>query len=214
MASLLWDLGFVRICCDHLNPSGFCCSWFTIWFHCNYDSGYSFLLLWSRVNSRIFLKSVLSSYNAGPYRLDSMAAADIAGEMLVIDYANHRFKGKPPPRMAPQSLSCFDQTIPVSAIRQPGKHELCRLLNSELPYWSPSCEFRYKVGRKYPKNYTKKGDGEKIVKGICPPCSKLRKASAPEAGGFRERDNPPNTLVRFYSKTCSDATFECLVSNS
>lgn len=34
------------------------------------------------------------------------------------------------------------------------------------------------------------------MKGICPPCSKLRKASAPEAGGFRERDNPPNTLFR------------------
>lgn len=52
------------------------------------------------------------------------------------------------------------------------------------------------MGRKFPKNYTRKGDGEKILKGICPPCSKLRKPKPPEAGAFKERDNPPNTLFR------------------
>lgn len=54
---------------------------------------------------------------------------------------------------------------------------------------------RYKVGRKSPKEYTRKGDGEKILKGLCPPCSKLRKVQPLTAGAFKRRDNPPNTLV-------------------
>jgi hypothetical protein len=56
---------------------------------------------------------------------------------------------------------------------------------------------RYPVARKTPKNYTKKGDGEKIVKGICPPCSKQRKPHPPAGGAFKKRDNPPNSLVSF-----------------
>lgn len=118
--------------------------------------------------------------------------------------------------------------------RQPGKHDRVHIPEKDLPYWSPSCEFRfwffslmncehtsfimltaldhlntpsadvksfyvvryrYKVGRKFPKDYTRKGDGEKILKGICPPCSKLRKVQPVTAGAFKERDNPPNTLV-------------------
>ncbi|KAG0566997.1 hypothetical protein M758_7G097000 [Ceratodon purpureus] len=125
-----------------------------------------------------------------------MAVADLASAMMLIAYGEVKFKGKPAPHMPPQSLSCFDQTIPVPQTRFPGKHEFSPLKDKDLPYWSPSCIYRYKVGRKFPKNYTRKGDGEKIQKGIVPPCSKLKKAGPPAAGGFKERDNPPNTLFR------------------
>ncbi|KAG0558572.1 hypothetical protein M758_10G036100 [Ceratodon purpureus] len=125
-----------------------------------------------------------------------MAHADIAGTMLITQYSNVKFKGKKPPEIPPQSLSCFDQTIPVPWTRQPGKHERIHIADKDLPYWSPSCEFRYKVGRKFPKDYTRKGDGVKILKGLCPPCSKLRKVQPLTAGAFKERDNPPNTLFR------------------
>lgn len=54
---------------------------------------------------------------------------------------------------------------------------------------------RYKVPRKTPKDYTKKGDGEKILKGICPPCQKPKKPKPPEAGAMKKRDNPPNSQV-------------------
>lgn len=58
----------------------------------------------------------------------------------------------------------------------------------------PFC--RFKVPRKTPNQYTKKGDGEKILQGLCPPCTKLAKPKPPMSGAFKKRDNPPNSLVR------------------
>lgn len=54
---------------------------------------------------------------------------------------------------------------------------------------------RYKVPKKTPKEYTKKGDGEKILKGLCPPCHKQKKPNPPKAGAMKKRDNPPNSQV-------------------
>lgn len=47
------------------------------------------------------------------HKLSKMAHADIAGTILITQYANVKFKGKKAPEIPPQSLSCFDQTIPV-----------------------------------------------------------------------------------------------------
>lgn len=54
---------------------------------------------------------------------------------------------------------------------------------------------RYKVPKKTPKEYMKKGDGEKILKGLCPPCHKQKKPNPPKAGAMKKRDNPPNSQV-------------------
>ncbi|CAM6069150.1 unnamed protein product [Sphagnum tenellum] len=127
-----------------------------------------------------------------------MALQDIGGSLMTFEYCEAKIKGKPTAFKTPQSLSCFEQTLPVSEKRQAGKHQRCILTGKDLPYWSPSAELRYPVARKTPKNYTKKGDGEKIVKGICPPCSKQRKPHPPAGEAFKKRDNPPNSLFRKY----------------
>lgn len=43
-----------------------------------------------------------------------MAAADIAGSLMVLEYCESKIKGKPTLAKVPQSLSCFEQTIPIS----------------------------------------------------------------------------------------------------
>lgn len=62
--------------------------------------------------------SFLTSYRftsfVGWTQEDKMAAADIAGSLMVLEYCESKIKGKPTLAKVPQSLSCFEQTIPVS----------------------------------------------------------------------------------------------------
>ena len=43
-----------------------------------------------------------------------MALPDIAGTLMVFEYCEAKIKGKPTLLKVPQSLSCFEQTLPVS----------------------------------------------------------------------------------------------------
>ncbi|CAM6082602.1 unnamed protein product [Calypogeia fissa] len=128
-----------------------------------------------------------------------MAQNDIAGQLFTFEYCNVKIKGKPGLKKTPQSLSCFDQTAPVAPGRRAGAHVRIKLENKELPYWSPNCEYRHKVARKYPKDFSRKGDGAKIKSGELHWA--VRKAEPPLAGAFQKRDNPPNSLFRkFYER--------------
>ncbi|KAI5066954.1 hypothetical protein GOP47_0017482 [Adiantum capillus-veneris] len=93
-----------------------------------------------------------------------------------------------------QSGSCFDQTLPVKLSRRAGRHVLCRLTDKELPYYSSNGEYRHRIPKKLPSDYTRKGDGEKIKRGELHKAAP--KAEPPQAGAFKLRDNPPNTLFR------------------
>ncbi|KAJ7567176.1 hypothetical protein O6H91_02G134900 [Diphasiastrum complanatum] len=119
---------------------------------------------------------------------------DVAGQLFAFEYCNVKLKGKPTMKKTKQSLSCFDQTLPVPLSRRAGHHDLCRLTDKDLPYWCSNSEYRHKLPRKIPGDYTRKGDGEKIKRG------ELRKAAPkaepPIGGAFRLRDNPPNTQFR------------------
>lgn len=44
----------------------------------------------------------------------TMALPDIAGALMVFEYCEAKIKGKPTLSKVPQSLSCFEQTLPVS----------------------------------------------------------------------------------------------------
>ncbi|MCO5611641.1 hypothetical protein L7F22_065895 [Adiantum nelumboides] len=77
--------------------------------------------------------------------------------------------------------------------RRAGRHVLCRLIDKELPYYSSNGEFRHRIPKKLPSDYTRKGDGEKIKRGELHKAAP--KAEPPLAGAFKLRDNPPNTLV-------------------
>eukprot|EP00249_Psilotum_nudum_P004678 c18183_g1_i4 orf=1087-1533(-) len=121
---------------------------------------------------------------------------DVAGQLCAFEYCNVKLKGKPTMKKTKQSLSCFDQTLPVGLHRRAGRHELCRLTDNELPYYSSNGEYRHRIPRKLPVDYTRKGDGEKIKRGELHKAAP--KAEPPLAGAFKMRDNPPNTLVRLH----------------
>ncbi|KAJ7534573.1 hypothetical protein O6H91_13G100700 [Diphasiastrum complanatum] len=126
--------------------------------------------------------------------LEKTIGGDVAGELFTFEYCNAKLKGRPTLVKTKQSLSCFDQTLPVPQSRRAGQHELCCLTEKELPYWSANSEYIHKMPRKYPSDYTRKGDGDKIKRGelrkIAP------KSEPPVAGSVKMRDNPPNTLFR------------------
>jgi hypothetical protein len=43
-----------------------------------------------------------------------MALQDIGGSLMTFEYCEAKIKGKPTAFKTPQSLSCFEQTLPVS----------------------------------------------------------------------------------------------------
>lgn len=119
---------------------------------------------------------------------------DVAGQLFAFEYCNAKLKGKPTMKKTKQSGSCFDQTLPVKLTRRAGRHVLCRLTDKELPYYSSNGEYRHRIPKKLPSDYTRKGDGEKIKRGELHKAAP--KAEPPLAGAFKLRDNPPNTLFR------------------
>lgn len=61
-----------------------------------------------------FLTSYIFTSFIGWTQEDKMAAADIAGSLMVFEYCESKIKGKPTLAKVPESLSCFEQTIPIS----------------------------------------------------------------------------------------------------
>ncbi|GBG71982.1 hypothetical protein CBR_g10920 [Chara braunii] len=124
---------------------------------------------------------------------------DVAGQLFTYEYCNAKIKGKPSMKPTKQSLSCFDQTLPVSVSRRAGAHQKIIIPSEELPYYSAGGVYRYRGARKTPQDYTRKGDGERIKRGEL--TKELPKPEPPVAGAYQKRDNPPNTLFRkFYER--------------
>lgn len=62
-----------------------------------------------------------------------MALADIAGSLMTFEYCESKIKGKPTLKKTPQSLSCFEQTLPVSVIFLPPEYKISAVI-------APVCE--------------------------------------------------------------------------
>ncbi|XP_002973988.2 parkin coregulated gene protein homolog [Selaginella moellendorffii] len=123
-----------------------------------------------------------------------MASDDIAGSLFAFEYADIKLNGKPGLKKTKYSLTPFDRTLPVPYHRRAGRHEPILLTEKELPYWAATGEYRHRIPRKYPCDFTRKGDGEKLRRGEL--TKPVPKAEPPCAMAFRKRDNPPNSLFR------------------
>jgi hypothetical protein len=67
---------------------------------------------------------------------------------------------------------------------------------------------RHKVARKYPKDFSRKGDGAKLKNGELRRA--VKKAEPPLAGAFKRRDNPPNSLVRVLTRVPLESFLQML----
>jgi len=122
---------------------------------------------------------------------------DVAGALFTNEYCEVKIKGVSIPKSTPQTGSCFDQTLPISAGRRAGGHTM---QTAGVPKFSnPTITHRWPLDHPEPQEYLKKGDGEKVKLGLLkkvePPCG------PPKADAFKPRDNPPNSQFRkFYER--------------
>jgi len=122
---------------------------------------------------------------------------DVAGAFFTNEYCEVKIKGISIATSTPQTGSCFDQTLPISAGRRAGGHTM---QTAGVPKFFPATvSHRWPTESPKPGEFLKKGEGELIKAGLkkqpVPPCL------PPKGDAFKPRDNPPNSQFRkFYER--------------
>ena len=127
---------------------------------------------------------------------DDLKAIDVAGDLFTKTYRDTKIVGKHTDKANYETGSCFDMT--VTNYDRAGAHHLKQ--HGDIPKWS-GCTLNhiYPTGKKTPADYTRKGDGAKLVataKVALPPTT-----LPPSADAYKKRPNPPNSQFRkFYER--------------